>query len=154
MVELQQIDRAECLRLLSRERFGRVAVSSAGQSPLIRPVNYRFDEPSQAIVFRTASGSKLHALLATRKATFEIDGLDPVSRTGWSVIVRGIVEEVVDPVEVRRVARAPLDPWAPGEKPHVVRIRAWTVTGRRVAEPEAFDVESSPAARAQTNRSG
>jgi nitroimidazol reductase NimA-like FMN-containing flavoprotein (pyridoxamine 5'-phosphate oxidase superfamily) len=142
MVELQHIDRAECLRLLAAERFGRVAVSSVGQSPLIRPVNYFYDERSQSIVFRTAEGSKLHRLLATRKATFEIDGLDRASRTGWSVIVQGVAEPIVDPLEMRRLERAPLDPWAPGDKPHLVRIRARTVTGRRVVELEAFDEES------------
>jgi hypothetical protein len=48
----------------------------------------------------------------------------------------------VDPRERRRLERAPLDPWVPGENPHFIRIRAWTVTGRRIAEPAADDAES------------
>jgi hypothetical protein len=33
-------------------------------------------------VFRTVAGSKLHALLRTTEAAFEIDGIDEGSRTG------------------------------------------------------------------------
>lgn len=139
MAELQPIDRGDCLQLLSAHRFGRVAVNVSGQAPLIRPVNYLFDERSQAIVFRTAAGSKLYGLLASRKAAFEIDGIDLQSRTGWSVVVRGIAEEIIDPGELRRLERLPLDPWATGDMPHFIRIRAWTVTGRKIVEPEAFD---------------
>lgn len=154
MVELRQIEREECLNLLATRRFGRVAVSCAGQSPLIRPVNYLFDERSQSIVFRTAAGSKLHSLLATRKATFEIDSVDQQTRTGWSVIVRGVAEEVVDPLERRRLERAPLDPWIPGEKPHIIRIRAWSITGRRIVEPEAFEDASVVFRNRAAERSG
>lgn len=41
------LDREECLRLLGTRRLGRVAVAVEGWSPLIRPVNYRFDPSSQ-----------------------------------------------------------------------------------------------------------
>lgn len=136
MTDLQPLTRAECLRLLAASRVGRLAVT-IGDGPTIRPVNYLFDEPSQSLIFRTAEGSKLHALLAARKAAFEVDGLDMLNRTGWSVVVRGVVDEVTVPSELRRLRRLPLDVWAPGEKPHWVRLRVRTVTGRRITEPEA-----------------
>jgi nitroimidazol reductase NimA-like FMN-containing flavoprotein (pyridoxamine 5'-phosphate oxidase superfamily) len=145
MRELQPIDRAECLRLLAGQRFGRLAVNVRGRAPAIRPVNYIFDSASQSIVFRTASGSKLHGMLVSEKAAFEIDGLDLRNRTGWSVVVTGVAEEVVNPAELRRLERLPLDPWAPGEKPHWVRLRVWTVSGRRVVDAEAGDA-ADPAA--------
>jgi uncharacterized protein len=137
MAELQHLDRAECLRLLAASRFGRLAVGMTGGPPLLRAVNYVFDEPSQSIVFRTGDGAKLHALLASSKAAFEIDGLDQPTRTGWSVVVRGQAEEITDPRELRRLSLAPLDSWAPGDKPHWMRIRVWTVSGRQIVEPEA-----------------
>jgi nitroimidazol reductase NimA-like FMN-containing flavoprotein (pyridoxamine 5'-phosphate oxidase superfamily) len=140
MAELQHLDRVESLQLLAANRFGRLAVSVNGQAPTLRPVNYVFDEPSQSVIFRTGQGSKLYGLLASRKAAFEIDGIDLVNRTGWSVVVRGLAEEILDPRELRRLARMPLDLWAPGDKPHWIRIRAGTVTGRRLVEPEAFAV--------------
>jgi nitroimidazol reductase NimA-like FMN-containing flavoprotein (pyridoxamine 5'-phosphate oxidase superfamily) len=56
MVEL---DRGECLRLISMERFGRLAVNMTGWAPLIRPVNYVYDDYSRSIIIRTADGAKL-----------------------------------------------------------------------------------------------
>lgn len=92
--ELVELSREECLTLLSWHRVGRVVVSGSGATPVIRPVSYVFDEPSQSVVFRTANGSKLHWLTRTARAAFEIDDADHVTRTGWSVIVAGVTEEV------------------------------------------------------------
>jgi hypothetical protein len=33
---------------------------------------------------------------------------------------------------VRRLERLRLETWTPGHKAHWMRIRAWTVTGRRI----------------------
>ena len=104
-------------------------------APLIRPVNYVFDDRSQSVVFRTGRGSKFHALLRSANAAFEIDGIDERSRTGWSVVMRGVTDEVVGPTEIRRLDRLGLEPWAPGAKPHWMYIRAWTVSGRRIVLP-------------------
>jgi len=128
--EMLVLSREECLRLLASHGVGRVAV--AMDSPVIRPVNYVFDEPSQSVVFRTADGSKFHAMLVNGNAAFEIDGIDPGSRTGWSVIIVGMTEEVTGAAELRRLNRLGLQPWGPGRKAHWMRIRAWTVTGRRI----------------------
>jgi hypothetical protein len=76
-------------------------------------------------VFRTAPGPTFHALLHAADAAFEIDGIDERSRTGWSVIIRGITDEVTNPsnidhldrlgleTRVRRNARAALSSWCP-----------------------------------------
>jgi uncharacterized protein len=103
-----------------------------GSRASIRPVNYAFDEPTQSVVFRSAMGSRLLAALSTGPATFEIDGVDPVERTGWSVIIAGDGEEVTDPAEIERLEAFGLEPWAPGVKTHWVRIRATSVSGRRI----------------------
>jgi nitroimidazol reductase NimA-like FMN-containing flavoprotein (pyridoxamine 5'-phosphate oxidase superfamily) len=129
--EIRVLTRDECLRLLAAHDFGRLAVSM--ETPVIRPVNYIFDDRSQSVVFRTAGGSKFHAMLLQAKAAFEIDGIDAGSRTGWSVIIVGVAEEITNPSEVRRLERLGLEHWAPGPKPHWMRIRAWTVTGRQIA---------------------
>lgn len=102
------------------------------RTPVIRPVNYLFDERSQAVVFRTAPGTKFHALLRSANAAFEIDGIDEASRTGWSVIVRGVTDEVTDRSEIQRLDGLRLESWAPGPKEHWMHIRAWTVSGRRI----------------------
>lgn len=132
MYEIHELERAECLRLLARTDFGRVAISGDGEVPMIRPINYLFDEASQSVVFRTAYGSKFHALLHSAKAAFEIDGVDSATRTGWSVIAVGTAELVSRPLELRRLEGLGHESWAPGPRPHWVSIRASTVSGRLI----------------------
>jgi nitroimidazol reductase NimA-like FMN-containing flavoprotein (pyridoxamine 5'-phosphate oxidase superfamily) len=135
--EMLELSREECLALLGANSFGRLAVNAGEGAPVVRPVNYLFDERSQSVLFRTAPGSKLHAVLRSTHATFEIDGVDEGARTGWSVIIQGVTEEVTSPGEIRRLDGLGSESWAPGEKPHWVQIRAWTVSGRRIgAAPE------------------
>lgn len=74
-------------------------------------------------MFRTAAGSKLHALLRSTDAAFEIDGIDEAARTGWSVIIQGVTEEVTAPGDIRRLDSLAHKPWAPGDKPHWMHIR-------------------------------
>ena len=133
--EMLVLSREDCVKLLASHRFGRLAV--AMDSPVIRPVNYVFDERSQSVAFRTADGSKFHAMLTNGNAAFEIDGIDPDSRTGWSVIIVGMTEEVTSPSELRRLDRLGLETWTPGRKAHWMRIRAWTVSGRRIILPSS-----------------
>jgi uncharacterized protein len=128
-----ELDRAECLRLLAAGTVGRVVVNSPNRSqPVIRPVNYVFDDASQSVLIRSDVGSKLFALLCAVRATFEIDGIDPVDRVGWSVIIEGFTEEITNPIDLRRIQQLGLEPWAPGRKGHWIRIRASTVSGRRI----------------------
>jgi uncharacterized protein len=130
--EMLELSREECLRLLKSQSFGRLAVNTGKGPPVIRPVNYFFDERSQSVVFRTAVGSKFYGLLKSAEAAFEVDRVEGASRTGWSVIVQGVTDEVTHPSEVRRLDDLGLDPWAPGYKAHWIQIRAWTVSGRRI----------------------
>ncbi len=131
-----ELARPECLRLLAATRIGRIAVSvPEWDIPVIRPVNYVFDESSQSVLMRSALGAKLHALLRSAKAAFEIDSIDPAGRVGWSVIIHGVTEEIMNPAELRRIAGLGLESWAPGHKGHWIRIRANTVSGRRIVEP-------------------
>jgi uncharacterized protein len=130
--ELVELSRPECLELLGANSFGRLAVAGGAQAPIIRPVNYAFDEATQSVVFRTAWGSKFHSLVRATHAAFEVDAVDAGNRTGWSVIIVGVTEEVVSPAELRRLVDVGVDPWGPGDKHHWVRIRARAVSGRRI----------------------
>jgi uncharacterized protein len=131
--EMLELDRAECFRLLAEGTVGRIAVNAPHRpQPILRPVNYVFDAASQSVLIRSGFGSKLFALLRAVRATFEIDGIDPVNRVGWSVIVEGLTEEITNPGELRRVQELGPEPWAPGHKGRWLRIRARTVTGRRI----------------------
>jgi nitroimidazol reductase NimA-like FMN-containing flavoprotein (pyridoxamine 5'-phosphate oxidase superfamily) len=129
-----ELGRPECLRLLAEHGIGRIAVSvTEWDHPLVRPVNYIFDQPSQSVLIRSGSGSKLHALMRSARATFEIDGIDSAGHVGWSVIIVGVAEEVTSAAEVRRIEGLGLEPWAPGHKGHWISIRTNVVSGRRIA---------------------
>ncbi len=131
---LVELEREECVALLARSTLGRLAVSPPGwkSPPVICPVTYAYDRASQSIVFRSGRGSKLTALLLAGQAAFEIDGVEPGGESGWSVIASGPVEEVTTRTEIDRLDRLELRPWAPGAKPHWLRIRATVVSGRRI----------------------
>ena len=122
--ELIELDREECLALLAAGRVGRFAVASMNDAPLVVPVNYVMD--GDAVVFRTAAGEKLAQL--RRRASFEVDGLDQPTETGWSVLVRGFAYEATS----WEVAHLDLEPWAAGDKDRWVRIVPTAITGRRI----------------------
>ena len=134
MIEFLEINRAGCMRMLASAsgHIGRIALSAPGSPPVIRPVNYAFDDRTESVVFRSALGSKLRESLGPGTAAFEIDGGDPVERTGWSVIIVGEVEEISDAGEIERLEGFGLEPWAPGIRTHWLRISATSVSGRRV----------------------
>jgi uncharacterized protein len=126
---LEVLAQDECLRLLNKQGVGRVAVVAGGR-PMIFPVNYVVD--GRTIVFRTDEGTKLDGVTSGFNVAFEIDGIDAMYHSGWSVLVSGVGREVVDATEVAVLAELPLRPWAMGEKAHWVRIRPDTITGRRL----------------------
>ena len=109
---LERLSREECLQLLASLSIGRVAVAEPGGAPLVVPVNYAL--VGEVIVFRTDPGSKLEAL-REHPASFQVDFIDPVHRTGWSVLVQGIAYETSK-------AEIEVTPWDGGPKEHWVRI--------------------------------
>jgi nitroimidazol reductase NimA-like FMN-containing flavoprotein (pyridoxamine 5'-phosphate oxidase superfamily) len=134
--DIEVIDRDECLRLLATQEVGRLGFVDHGAADVL-PVNYALD--GEAIVFATALGTKLWAAERAQVA-FEIDSTDPEARTGWSVVVHGQAQEVTtldSPVLVTRAKDLALQPWAGGDRPHLVRIVPRTITGRRVGFKQA-----------------
>lgn len=132
---IEVIDRAGCLRLLADDVIGRLAFVDHG-APAVLPVNYAMD--GEAVVFRTAAGTKLTAGPRS-PACFEIDAFDRATRSGWSVVMTGHLEEV-EPFDERTLARLrelPVDPWADGEKEHWMRLVPERITGRIVRPPVA-----------------
>ena len=129
---MENLAESECLKLLKEHHFGRVAFVQQADSPLvIMPVNYLMD--AETVVFRTDSKSKLGNALRSATVSFEIDGIEQRERTGWSVVVSGRAQEVVDPEELDDLRQTPLLPWAPGDRSQYVRITPELVTGRRIS---------------------
>ena len=123
--QMNVLDPEECFVLLHWEVIGRLGVSIPDGAPSIVPVNFLVD--NRTIVFRTARGEKYQHLVSN-PVSLEVDRFDWYRRIGWSVLVQGIAEECTE----AEVAGLELSPWAPGEKPHVIRIVPTTVTGRRI----------------------
>jgi uncharacterized protein len=87
---LDDIETAECWRLLATQPVGRLAVI-VGHYPLVFPVNYALE--GRSIMFRTGAGTKLWATERSN-VTFEADDIDLDHKAGWSVMVKGTAHEI------------------------------------------------------------
>lgn len=131
---LEVLSRAECVRLLSTERLGRVGVS-LDALPAILPVNYAL--LGDNIVFRSAPGTKLTAALTSSVVAFEVDASKPDHTSAWSVMIVGHAEWLADGAALKEAKRLPFSPWAPGSRDYFVRITPELVSGRRYTMPLA-----------------
>jgi len=101
--------------------------------PLILPVNFAVD--GRSLVFRTGRGSKLAAAIMEQAVCLEVDAFDTLEHAGWSVLVRGIAEEVVDAAQIEHFDTLPVMPWSrPDLRSHWVRILPQEVSGRELAK--------------------
>ena len=77
------LERDECIDLLTHESFvGRLGLIVDGR-PLILPVNYMVDRGT--VVFSTAGGTKLNAIVGGADVAFEVESTDRfVTRSGAS----------------------------------------------------------------------
>lgn len=126
MGRLEELTRAHCEELLAHHEVGRVAwVDDEG--PCVVPVNYVVDD--DALWVRTSGYSRLGRSRVDRVA-LEIDGVDPVTRAGWSVLVTGRTTWV-GPDDVPESVTA-LEAWAEGTRAAFCRIALDEVSGRRV----------------------
>jgi nitroimidazol reductase NimA-like FMN-containing flavoprotein (pyridoxamine 5'-phosphate oxidase superfamily) len=131
--ELKEMSPEECLALLHRAQVGRL-VYQDDVGPIAVPVNYTM--AGEDIVVRVAGGSKRAAMRQPTMA-FEVDDIDEDGRTGWSVIARGVGQEV----EMERVPallrgmEGHTTPWVFGDHNVWLKITPLIVTGRRLGAP-------------------
>jgi uncharacterized protein len=99
--------------------------------PIAHPVSFKLlrDDQSTRVVVRTSERSLIAA--AAGPASFEVDDIDALSRAAWSVLLRGNLRRVHDPVDLP----AP-EPWIT-DGPHVSMVLdVVSISGRRfVAHP-------------------
>lgn len=120
----------DCWQYLQSSYIGRLAVIN-GAVPEIFPVNFTVVE--ETVVFRTAPGTKLRALLAGAAVAFEADGLNAYGTEVWSVVVKGKPGAFSgDPASLQE-AGPDREPWQSGLKEHLVQIQPAEVSGRRFA---------------------
>jgi nitroimidazol reductase NimA-like FMN-containing flavoprotein (pyridoxamine 5'-phosphate oxidase superfamily) len=134
---LEQLDEAECLRLIGPGGVGRLAY--AGRFGLsVFPVNYVVHEGS--IVFRTTQDSPTGEDLRTGIAdaeyevAFEIDDIDLAAREGWSVLIHGPAHHMDSAAERALVQETGVRPWPGCDREHAIRITPVRITGRRLRQ--------------------
>lgn len=125
---MEVLSREECLELLRGVPIGRVGMV-AGGVPVIVPVNFAL--LGDDVVFRTGTGSKLIAAVERSLLSLEADAVDPVTRTGWSVLVTGGAAEITRPDEIAAADALELDSWVAGRRRYI-RVRSESVSGRRL----------------------
>ena len=131
----ENLDRAECLRLLSLAVVGRIAFTGRYDLTVL-PVNYRL--VNGAILFRTGQDSMTGEDLRTGiahadyRVAFEVDDYDEATREGWSVLIQGPAHHLDTPAEQETALAAGVEAWPSGEKDHFIRITPARITGRSI----------------------
>jgi uncharacterized protein len=132
MVKIESLSANECRELLETRNVGRLAVVVGGY-PEVFPVNYAVVR--DRVVIRTDPGVKLsHARF--ERVCFQVDELDMARRTGWSVLMKGVVHELKEGdrhAEELDFAAAQIKPWVGGAKSHILVVTPMDITGRRIA---------------------
>lgn len=123
---LVELSEDECWELLASVEVGRIAWATA-TGPQVVPVNHVTHGTELRV--RTPAYSALVQEADDQRVAFEADRLDPVTRTGWSVVAHGRVE-------VRYGADSgagPLpDPWPAGSRHTLLVVVVDEITGRRI----------------------
>ena len=128
---LETLSLQECVQLLRDNVVGRVAFIADGR-PAVLPVNYRLVDTTGTpegsyVAVRTRPGNVIDQ--ASMAVAFEIDGIDPAQRRGWSVLVRGTLYHIDSPA-----LRERFDPrtWLATERDSWLVIHPDEITGRRL----------------------
>ena len=145
------LSRDECLRLLGRTRIGRVVVTDRAL-PAVFPVTFAVVD--EDVVFATATGSRLESAAADAVVAFEADDIDPRSQSGWSVLVQGPANRIVDPDGFAAASTLLLSAWGPGKEVAFVRIRSELVSGRRLLPITVHRVSGTAARAVGSNTPG
>lgn len=119
-----------CWKYLHSSYIGRLAVIN-GASPEIFPINFII--AGRTLVFRTAPGTKLRALLTGAPVALEADGMNAYSTEVWSVVVKGTPAPFTGSQTSLIDADPGRAPWEPGLKENLISINPTEISGRRFA---------------------
>lgn len=131
----QELDEAECLRLITPGGVGRIAFTGR-YGPTVFPVNYKLHQGD--IIFRTERNSATDEDLRTGiqdagyRVAFEIDNFNHAQREGWSVLVHGAAYHMESDDERAAARESGVESWAGGDRDMFVRIVPSRLTGRRI----------------------
>jgi uncharacterized protein len=134
---LEELPYEECVELLAAQSVGRIAVI-VERGPVVVPVNYRLVEahgvtPGAWIALRTRPGNVIDQ--AGDDVAFEIDAIDSYHQEGWSVLVRGTLQEV-DPDAAHIRDGFDPQPWLDDQRDAWLLIEPFAISGRRLHAAE------------------
>lgn len=132
---LEVLGDGECFALVETIPIGRVVYSDRAL-PVVVPVNFALDGTD--VIIRTQRRSRLATHAAGGVVAFEVDDIDPSTRSGWSVVLTGMFELVDDAFDMRRLEGLGLHSWAPSAHDRYLRLRPELVTGRRIPDAEVL----------------
>jgi nitroimidazol reductase NimA-like FMN-containing flavoprotein (pyridoxamine 5'-phosphate oxidase superfamily) len=129
--QLEQLDDAECVRLLRATTVGRIAFAVNSEA-WIFPVNYQLvgDAENWRILLSTRPGNRIDR--AARRVAFEIDGVDEVHHAGWSVLIRGSLHHLGQGEAEPRPEGVDPATWVDRANTSWLAIDPDEVTGRRL----------------------
>lgn len=133
---IEPLSPGESWERLRTASIARVAHLTDGR-PHVSIVNITVE--GEDILVRSMSGSRLAAALARpgTDVAVEVDDVDSASRGGWSVIVHGTMEPVLDQVEAARLDRVNPPSWLLGDHAGTwLRLHATALSGRQVRAPD------------------
>ncbi len=132
---LEHLPPDECLRLLRESTVGRIAIV-VDDFPIVLPVNFRLVETNALtwVALRTRPGNVIER--ASINVAFEIDGIDPMYKQGWSVLVRGTLHHV-DPEAADFRERFDPEPWILAERDAWLAVEPFAISGRRLHAAES-----------------
>jgi uncharacterized protein len=125
---LVELTPEECERLLTTRAVGRLAWNGPG-GPTVLPINFTMVESE--IWFRTTAHSSISQIIDDQPIAFQIDDVDEITRSGWSVLVRGTAHVVYDATRLPRTWPG-LETWPAGAHALHVVIERHETTGRRL----------------------
>ena len=131
----------ESLQLLGLTTIGRLCIIDHGY-PLAFPLNYRLLHDPTRIVFRTNPSSAMGTYEGP--ASLEVDHIDLLAPSAWSIIVRGTLRRVVEHDEL-----ADTHPLVATGRFRWIVFDVARISGRRFtadARDDAFTVEWQPVA--------
>jgi len=137
-VRLAELPTFDCWQLLETAEIARFAWNGPRGVAMV-PVNYTVADG--ALWFRTSPYAEHAREAGGQWVAVEVDTLDPVDRSGWSVVVRGVAE-LVDPEDVPDVL-IDFRVWPEGTRNLLVRVEPIEISGRRL-RPATADGQVSP----------
>ena len=132
---LEALPREESLRLLGSVSLGRVVFTHFAL-PAIRPVNHIVE--GDTIIIRTHLGAAIASAVngTGTVVAYEADMIDPDDHLGWSVIIIGRANRLINPAEIARYQQL-LQPWVSGDMDEILVITADMVDGFRLVRADA-----------------